>query len=101
MLDSRHDGGAFVRADPPDYAPGCDFCPAPGNPYNGTQPPLDQTATYLFQYPANSTTDESFWGQEEDVPIKGSQYEPPPQGGVGPAFEYYPRTVRVVRPRSP
>jgi hypothetical protein len=100
MLDSRY-GGAFVRADPPGYVPSCEYCPAPQNPYNGGEPPLDETGTFLFQFQPNSTTDETLWGQEIDVPIVGSQYEPPPPGGVGPAFEYYPRNVRVLRPGSP
>jgi hypothetical protein len=97
-LDGRY-GGAFVRADPPGYQPACDQCPQ--NPYDTGQPALDQSATFLFQYPADSTTDESFWGTENDVPIQGSPHEPPPDGGAGPAFESYPRSVRLVRPRAP
>jgi hypothetical protein len=100
-LDSRYDGGAFVRADPPAYVPMCDYCPAPQNPYNAGAPPLDEAPTFLFQFPADSTTEETLWGTENDVPITGNPYESPPPGGVGPAFEYYPREVRVVRPRAP
>jgi hypothetical protein len=92
--------GAFVRADPANYSPACDYCPAPTNPYNGgAQKPIDDSATYLFQFPADSTTEESLWGTENDVLIKGSTYAPPPASGMGPAFEYYPREVRVIRPR--
>ncbi len=91
---------AFVRADPPGYVPACDYCPAPQNPYNAAAQPIDDMATYLFQFPAGSTTDETIWGMEQDVSIVGSAYEPPPSGGMGPAFEYYPREVRVIRPRG-
>ncbi len=97
-LDDRF-GGAFTRADPSAYEPSCDYCPAPANPYNGAVQPIDDSATYLFRFPPGSTTEESFWGTESDVPLKGSAYQPPPAGGMGPAFEYYPREVRVIRPR--
>jgi hypothetical protein len=97
-LDDSYDGGAFVRAAPAGYQPACEQCPT--NPYDTYLPPLDYTATYLFQYPASSTTDESLWGTANDVPIHGSEYEPAPDGGLGPVFEIYPRNVRVVRPRS-
>jgi hypothetical protein len=99
-LDGRS-GGAFVRADPAGYQPACDYCPSPGNPYNGSIQPVDDMGTYLFQFPQDSTTAETIWGTEQNVPIKGSQYDPPPPGGMGPVFEYYPREVRVIRPRAP
>jgi hypothetical protein len=91
-------GGAFVRADPPDYVPLCDECPQ--NPYFPGQTPLDVEATFLFQYPPDSTTEESMWATDDDVPIHGSTYAAPPDGGMGPPFEVYGRSVRLVRPRA-
>ncbi len=95
-MDSQY-GGPFMRADPQGYQAFCDECPQ--NPYYPGELPLDVQATFLFQYPPGSTTDESIWGTDDTVPIVGNAYNPAPDGGVGPPFEVYPRNVRLVRPR--
>jgi hypothetical protein len=97
-LDSAQ-GGAFVRAEPTPYTPGCNYCPAPANPYNPGILPWDFTPTFLYNFPSNSTIEDSFWGQGLVVPIMATPDEPW-SGGDGPLSEFYGRFVRLVRPHQ-
>jgi hypothetical protein len=63
---------------------------------------MDVSHTFLEGFPADSVTDDEYWGTSSSVvPITGIPYEPAPVGGVGPAWEFYPRVVHVVRPPTP
>jgi len=96
-IDQQY-GGPFTRADPSDYVRACDFCPAPANVYNTEPQAYELTPTFLYKFPADSTTAESLWDTGNNVPIKGSQYVPPPPGGMGAITEIFPRNVQVIRP---
>lgn len=92
-------GGAFVRADPPAYQPGCDYCPAPQNVLNvGGVQPEDYTSTFLRGFPGGAALEESFWGTQNTVTLTSIPYEPAPAGGLGPISPYYPRAVKIKRP---
>ncbi|MGH7293561.1 MAG: hypothetical protein ACRELB_01450, partial [Polyangiaceae bacterium] len=100
-LDAQY-GGAFVRAEPQGYVPFCTYCPAPADLYNVSATPEDFTPTLLLGFAPGSTSDDSTWGTGNDlVELTPTEYEPLPAGSVGgrgPLFEYYPRSVRVLRP---
>jgi hypothetical protein len=91
--------GAFVRAEPTPYTPTCNYCPAPANPYNVGIVPEDFTPTYLYNFPSNSTLEDSLWGQDLVVNIVGTPDDPWNQG-PGPISEFYGRFVRIVRPHQ-
>jgi hypothetical protein len=80
--------------------PSCEYCPAPQNVYNVGSGvfPEDYTAMFLLGFPAGSTTDDTFWGTDNDVPITSKPDEPAPSTGSGPISGYYPRLVHVLRP---
>ena len=93
---------AFSAQEPPGYVEGCNYCPSPDNAYNGSIAPADYTHTFLEGFAPGSITDDEYWGTANGVvPVAGVPYEPPPDGGTGPVFEFYPRVVQVVRPPAP
>jgi hypothetical protein len=96
-------GAAFQAQEPPGYVEGCNFCPAPQNPYNGQIEPGDFTHTFLRGFPASAVTDDEYWDTSSTAvaPITGILGEPAPPGGAGPVWEYYPRQVYVLLPGKP
>lgn len=99
-VDSAY-GGPFVRAEPAAYVPTCQYCPAPQDLYNVGIKPVDFTPTFLSGFAPASASDDALWGTANDaVSLTPSEYQPLPAGstGQGPLFEYYPRTVRILRP---
>jgi hypothetical protein len=93
-------GGAFLRAEPSDYKPICEYCPAPKNVYNtgSNIHPEDFTPTFLYGFPPTATTtDDIQWGTDNVVPLTPYPYQPAP-APVGPVSVYFGRLVRVLRP---
>jgi hypothetical protein len=97
MLDKGLQG-PFTRADPSGYVRVCDYCPVPTNVYNTNQQSWEYTPTYLFGFPADSTTSESLWDTGNNIPITGTPQNPPPTGGMGAIAEVFPRNVQILRP---
>ncbi|HEY1697768.1 MAG TPA: hypothetical protein VGG39_36660 [Polyangiaceae bacterium] len=96
-LDQAY-GGPFVRAEPPGYAPSCEYCPAPANPYNGTIGAADLTATFLLGFAPGSALADSFWGTDAGAVTLTYLPFDPDDGPTGPLSPYYPRSVQILRP---
>ena len=92
---------AFTRAEPPDYVPQCDYCPAPQNVYDDTGIIAQDETVFLLGFEEDSTTDDEVWGQDNVVSLHSVPFEPAPSGGVGPLSDSYGRLVRIIRPRVP
>jgi hypothetical protein len=92
-------GIALVPAIPANYIEGCDYCPAPQNPYNSGDPQIELMHGFLYDFPAGATQSETLWGTSNTAvqlqPVPGEQLPP---GGTGPLFEYYPHNYQILRP---
>jgi hypothetical protein len=88
---------AIVQGSPP----GCDYCPAPENPYNAGTPPYEFMHTYVSGFPLNATQSETLWGTDNtEVQIPSNlPDQPAPAGGTGPIFEYYAHNYTILRPQ--
>jgi hypothetical protein len=107
VITAMKSAPGFVEATPPGYAPACNFCPAPQNPFNKKTVPLDFLETFLLGFPSGSTYSKTLWGTANSVTMVGTTTEPGPNGEVGPSqpfqapiSEYYPANVTVLRPAA-
>jgi hypothetical protein len=100
---SLEKGGPFTRAAPAGFTPSCDYCtstdPTNPNPYNTDSTPYELLQTFTYDFPASSGVSDTLWGTGNDVPLHGSQYEPPPASGVGPLSNLFPHNVVIRRPK--
>src|SRR5207302_3940455 len=81
---------AFEEAIAPSWVPTCTYCPSPMNPYNGGfKVGYAFSSTYLFNWPAKATTDQSLLFTEATVPTATGNEMLSPSFGLN---------IRVIRP---
>jgi hypothetical protein len=93
----------FAPAHPIGYKPSCEVCNT--NPYAAGSPlttdgtiGFDWTTTFLLNFPAASTLQETFWDTDPSgwtIQIPGMD-----AGTPFPMSPYYPRSVQILRPSS-
>jgi hypothetical protein len=84
----------FKAVNAPNFPPQCNYCPGPGNAYNGQDSYfVEQPFLYNWPDPTNAVTDESVIFTNPNVVTL-------PDGGGGPLSPYYGLNITVLRPST-